>query len=195
VLLDEPFSALDASLRVTVRDAVMAALRAEAASVLLVTHDQDEALSVADLVAVMLEGRIAQVGPPSEVYARPASEAVAAFLGEAVLLPGRATGSTVRCALGELPLAVPADGAVTVLLRPEQLSLGPAPDDADTSSTGSGTSAAVVEHVTFHGHDALVGLRLATGGAVVARSLAGWLPRPGEAVTVAVRGTAWPLPA
>jgi iron(III) transport system ATP-binding protein len=192
VLLDEPFSALDASLRASVRDAVMAALRAEAASVLLVTHDQDEALGVADLVAVMLEGRIAQLGSPEEVYARPASAAVAQFLGEAVLLPGDCQGATVRCALGVLPLAEPAHGPGTVLLRPEQLEL--VPQDAAGGQLGPGPSA-TVETIAFHGHDALVGLRLADGLPLLARSLAGWLPRPGERVAVQVRGTAWPLPA
>jgi iron(III) transport system ATP-binding protein len=215
VLLDEPFSALDASLRVSVRDAVMAALRAEAASVLLVTHDQDEALGVADLVAVMLDGRIAQVGTPADVYARPVSAAVARFLGEAVLLPGLADGVVVRCALGILPLASPAHGSVTVLLRPEQLAL--APSDGSTPSAGpvagpvattdAATDAAIaavqagvpvhagVEAVAFHGHDALVSLRAADGLPLQARSLAGWLPRPGDRVAVRVRGSAWPLPA
>ncbi len=197
VLLDEPFSALDASLRVSVRDAVMAALRAEAASVLLVTHDQDEALGVADLVAVMLEGRIAQVGTPEEVYARPASAAVAQFLGEAVLLPGDADGATVTCALGTLPLAAPADGPRTVLLRPEQLELVPVAPSATGSGPGRADEGpiAVVQSIAFHGHDALVALRLADGVPVLARSLAGWLPRPGDQVAVTVRGAAWPLPA
>jgi iron(III) transport system ATP-binding protein len=188
VLLDEPFSSLDASLRVSVRDAVMAALRAEAASVLLVTHDQDEALGVADLVAVMLDGRIAQMGAPSEVYAQPVSAAVAEFLGEAVLLAGRAEGAVVRCPLGALPLATPARGPVTVLLRPEQLALAPA-----EGPTPAGSHDAVVESVSFHGHDALVALR-AGDTPLLARSLAGWLPRPGDRVELTVRGSAWPLP-
>jgi iron(III) transport system ATP-binding protein len=187
VLLDEPFSALDASLRVSVRDAVMAALRAEAASVLLVTHDQDEALSVADLVAVMLDGRIAQVGTPAEVYGRPRTVDVAGFLGEAVLLPARAADGVAHCALGRVPLDAPAPtaGAVTVLLRPEQLAVAPA-------GAGDGV-AGRVESVSFHGHDALLALRLADGTPVLARSLSGWLPRPGDEVAVSVRGTAWPL--
>jgi iron(III) transport system ATP-binding protein len=187
VLLDEPFSALDAALRTSVRDAVMAALRAEAASVLLVTHDQDEALSVADTVAVMLAGRIAQAGPPDEVYARPASAEVAQFLGEAVLLSGDAAGSVVHCELGELPLAVPATGPVTVLLRPEQIV--PAP----LEQGGRGPTAEVTA-LSFHGHDALIGLRTAGGTALAARVLGGWLPRPGDRVGLAVHASVWPLP-
>jgi iron(III) transport system ATP-binding protein len=210
VLLDEPFSALDAALRLSVREAVMSALRAEAASVLLVTHDQDEALSVADRVAVMLAGRIAQVGTPDEVYARPATEQVARFLGEAVLLPGRAAGSVVRTELGDLPVAQPADGAVSVLLRPEQLVPEPMTSGLGTGTgTGTGPGAGaggegagagerVVAHVTglsFHGHDALVGLRTERGTALQARMLGGWLPAPGDRVGLRVRGQGWVLPA
>jgi iron(III) transport system ATP-binding protein len=187
VLLDEPFSALDAGLRVSVRDAVMAALRAEAASVLLVTHDQDEALSVADTVAVMLAGRIAQVGPPHEVYTRPASAEVAQFLGEAVLLDGDAAGSVVRCELGSLPLARPADGPVTVLLRPEQI----VPTPLEPAHPGP---SAEVTTLSFHGHDALIGLRTSRGTVLTSRVLGGWLPRPGDRVGLAVQASAWPLP-
>jgi len=209
VLLDEPFSALDTSLRLSVREAVMSALRAEAASVLLVTHDQDEALSVADRVAVMLEGRIAQVGTPEEVYARPATEQVARFLGEAVLLAGRASGLRVRTELGDLPIAQPADGAVTVLLRPEQLVPEPlrsgtaagaaAAGAAGRGAAGGGAQAtaqvtAQVTSLSFHGHDALVGLRTEQGTTLQARMLGGWLPGPAERVGLGIRGEGWVLP-
>jgi len=203
VCLDEPFSALDATLRASVRDAVMGALRAEQASVLLVTHDQDEALSVADVVAVMLDGRIAQVGPPDLVYAEPASVAVAEFLGDAVLLPGQASGGHAHCELGQVALVRPAAGPTTLLLRPEQLvpePVGPegnaAPRDSALSpagTSGAGARAQVVA-VSFHGHDALVSLRTDRGTDLQARVWSGWLPRPGEQVRVGVRGCAWPLP-
>jgi iron(III) transport system ATP-binding protein len=193
VLLDEPFSALDASLRISVRDAVMSAVRAEAASALLVTHDQDEALSAADTVAVMLDGRIAQVGPPDEVYARPATAEVACFLGEAVLLPGRAAGRSVRTELGELALVAPSEGAVTVLLRPEQLVAEPMAQSA-AGVAEAGHTAAGVTSVSFHGHDALVGLRTGHGTALQARMIGGWLPHPGDQVVLGVRGGAWALP-
>jgi iron(III) transport system ATP-binding protein len=185
VLLDEPFSALDASLRVSVRDAVMAAVRAERASALLVTHDQDEALSVADTVAVMLDGRIAQVGSPEEVYQRPVSAAVARFLGEALVLAGEAAGATVRSALGDLALAAPAHGPIEVLVRPEQVAVELAP--------AGEPHAATVTEVSFHGHDALVGLVLPDGGPAQARLPGGWVPQPGARVLVEVRGEAWPL--
>ncbi|HSO02910.1 MAG TPA: ABC transporter ATP-binding protein [Candidatus Limnocylindrales bacterium] len=189
VCLDEPFSALDATLRTSVRDAVMGALRAEQASVLLVTHDQDEALSVADVVAVMLDGRIAQVGPPDQVYAEPASVAVAEFLGDAVLLPGTASGGFADCELGRVGLVRSAAGATTLLLRPEQL----VPEPMGSGAELAGAHAHVVS-VSFHGHDALVSLRTDRGTDLQARVWSGWLPRPGEQVRVGVRGGAWPLP-
>ena len=187
--LDEPFSALDATLRTSVRDAVMGALRAEQASVLLVTHDQDEALSVADVVAVMLDGRIAQVGPPDQVYAEPASVAVAEFLGDAVLLPGIASDGVADCELGRVGLVRSAAGATTLLLRPEQL----VPEPMGSAAELAGAHAHVVS-VSFHGHDALVSLRTDRGTDLQARVWSGWLPRPGEQVRVGVRGGAWPLP-
>lgn len=206
VCLDEPFSALDATLRSSVRDAVMAALRAERASVLLVTHDQDEALSVADVVAVMLDGRIAQVGPPDQVYAEPASVAVAEFLGDAVLLPGDGAGEHAQCELGRVDLVRAALGATTLLLRPEQLVPEPVAPDSGAAADSSAprvpgvpvaseeVACAQVVSVSFHGHDALVSLRTDRGTALQARVWSGWLPRTGERVRVGVRGSAWPLP-
>ncbi len=87
VLLDEPFSALDAGLRVTLRDEVAATLRATGTTAVLVTHDQTEALSMADTVAVMRDGAILQLGSPTEVYQRPVDLWSARFLGEVVELP------------------------------------------------------------------------------------------------------------
>ncbi len=188
VCLDEPFSSLDESLRASVRESVMGALRAERASVLMVTHDQDEALSSADQVAVMLEGRIAQVGAPDEVYTRPESAAVARFVGAAVLLPGSADGDRVTCELGTLELARPAWGPVTVLLRPEQV----VPEPATQGESAREPSAEVIS-LSFHGHDALIGLRSAAGTPLQSRVWSGWLPRIGDAVALHVRGTAWPL--
>jgi iron(III) transport system ATP-binding protein len=112
---------------------------------------------------------------------------VAQFLGEAVLLSGEAAGSVVRCELGELPLAVPATGPVTVLLRPEQIV-------PTTLESGHPGPAAEVTALSFHGHDALIGLRTTGGTALAARVLGGWLPRPGDRVALTVHASAWPLP-
>ncbi|MBZ9599282.1 MULTISPECIES: ABC transporter ATP-binding protein [Streptomyces] len=149
VLLDEPFNALDSALRTGVRADVCAALRATGATALLVTHDQQEALSTADLVAVVRGGRVAQCGTPHEVYRRPADPWVAAFVGDAVLLPGTADHGAAATALGRIPLAVAPDPVRegVVLLRPEQLRLTD-PDAAEASGT--------VTDVRFYGHDAMV---------------------------------------
>jgi iron(III) transport system ATP-binding protein len=158
VLLDEPFSNLDASLRAQVRAEVRQILSAAGASVVMVTHDQEEALSLADNVAVMQAGRILQVAPPVELYERPATRAVATFIGDANFLPGRAEGDQVACELGRLPLAGPARGPVDVLIRPEATALQPAAEGA-----------ARVIRREFFGHDQLVVLRLSSGAELRAR--------------------------
>ena len=103
MLLDEPFAALDEGLRVGLRAEVARVLRAAGASTLLVTHNQQEALSLADQVAVLRDGRIEQVGPPEEIYDRPVNRWVAEFLGDADVLPGTAADGTVRTELGRFP--------------------------------------------------------------------------------------------
>lgn len=189
VCLDEPFSALDAGLRNSVREAVIGALRAESATVVLVTHDQDEALSVSDTIAVLIHGRIAQVGTPAEIYSRPTTSAVARFIGDAVLLPGQATGHDAVSELGRLELVHATQGPTTVLVRPEQIRVSPLGD-----GRSPGTSARVGS-VEYHGHDALIRLSTTGGLAITARAGAGWIPRPGDLVDVEVTGASWPLPA
>ncbi|MDQ3577019.1 MAG: ABC transporter ATP-binding protein, partial [Actinomycetota bacterium] len=146
VLLDEPFSALDAGLRADLRTDVRQVLRAAGTTAMLVTHDQDEALSMGDIVAVMREGKVVQAGSPENVYREPVDLAVATFVGEAVLLPAVASGSTASSALGPVRLSADATGAGTVMLRPEQLSPRP---------TGEGVAGRVIS-TSFHGHDATI---------------------------------------
>lgn len=153
VLLDEPFSSLDVSLRAGVRREVRRILEAEGVTALLVTHDQDEALAMGDQVAVMLDGAVVQWGEPEDVYRRPATAAVASFLGDANLLPGDARESRVETELGALPLvAAGRDGPAVALVRPEDLDLA-----EDAAST------AEVVHVEYYGHDQLVVVALPTG--------------------------------
>ena len=128
ILLDEPFSALDAGLRAQLRDDIREALRADHATAVLVTHDQDEALSLADHVAVMAEGAMAMQGTPEDVYRRPNSLTVARFVGEVTELPGVAAGGSVCTVLGELPLRADqatASGPGLAVLRPEQIAIDP----------------------------------------------------------------------
>ena len=204
VLLDEPFAALDASLRSSVRADVLGALRATGTAGVLVTHDQDEALSAADSVAVLHDGVITQVGPPRLVYATPADPWTAAFLGTANLLPGVtetviADGVRVRTALGLHALSDPeqSGGAteVSVLIRPEQITLTGTGRGSDASHQGS--EDAVTGKVTdtrYHGHDVLVSVDVAGVGPVQARLAGVEPPLSGDEVVLTVGGpvTAWP---
>ncbi|HEX5568882.1 MAG TPA: ABC transporter ATP-binding protein [Streptomyces sp.] len=184
VLFDEPFNALDSALRAGVRADVRAALRATGATGVLVTHDQEEALSTADLVAVVREGRVAQCGTPEEVYRNPVDAWVADFVGEAVLLPGTAEGTVAGTVLGPVPLAVSAKrgGPGTVVLRPEQIALT-VPDQGRTRGT--------VVDVCFYGHDALVSVAVPGLDAPLPVRVAGPVGvRPGEETGVTVTGEA-----
>lgn len=123
LLLDEPFTNLDASLRGATRDEVRSVLKRSGTTAILVTHDQDEALSFGDRIAVMRFGRIEQIGKPEDVYLRPVTPFVASFVGRTNLLRGVADGGVVRTALGAVTLVNEAAGQVVVSLRPDQLQL------------------------------------------------------------------------
>ena len=147
-LLAEPFSSLDATLRAGLRREVELILRDAGATALLVTHDQEEALSLADRVAVMRDGQIVQVGPPVEVYGEPATRWAAQFVGEVNVLSGVARGGGVETELGVFDLRAPASGSVQVAVRPEQLEL---------RADGNGNAEVVARE--FRGHDVLYRLR------------------------------------
>ncbi|XWX03001.1 ABC transporter ATP-binding protein [Aggregatilineales bacterium SYSU G02658] len=123
LLLDEPFSNLDTALRVQVRGEVREILRRTGKTAVFVTHDQEEALSLSDRVAVIFDGRLHQVGTPEQIYNQPASAQVAAFVGEANFLPADASGARASSPLGELALIKPMRGEVRVLIRPERVHL------------------------------------------------------------------------
>ncbi|WP_409329817.1 ABC transporter ATP-binding protein [Trujillonella humicola] len=161
VLLDEPFSALDAGLRADLRADVRAALAADGATAVLVTHDQQEALSSADLVAVLRHGRVVQAAAPATLYREPVDLGVATFVGESIVLPGTAVPGGVRTVLGELPVAEDvtcAGAAVRALLRPEQVELG--------EPGASGGVPATVGSVVFAGADSLVRIAVSGPGGV-----------------------------
>jgi iron(III) transport system ATP-binding protein len=191
VLLDEPFSSLDAALRDETRLAVAAALRAIGATAVLVTHDQAEALSIADQVAVLRGGRLVQLTDPRTLYRQPRDLDVAAFVGEAVVLDADVRDGVAHCVLGEvrgewsgaggrLP-----EGPARVLLRPEQLRLVPPAADLPVAR---------VRRVDFYGHDSRVWLDLAGGGSVSARLDGAEVPSAGDDVSIAVRGAARVFP-
>jgi thiamine transport system ATP-binding protein len=126
LLLDEPLSALDRSLRDQLAVDLAEVLRAAGTTALLVTHDQDEAFTVADRVAVLRAGRITQVGTPDEVYRWPADEPTAEFLGVTTILDGVASNGVVRTDLGSVELTLP-DGPVRLGLHPSAVRTGDGP--------------------------------------------------------------------
>ncbi|UUN26296.1 ABC transporter ATP-binding protein [Streptomyces sp. FIT100] len=177
LLLDEPLSALDAQVRVALREEIRRLQLELGITTVFVTHDQEEALSMADRVAVMNQGRLEQCATPTELYARPATDFVAEFIGTMNRVPGRAVEGGLVEVLGvRLPAEEPAgSGPVQVLIRPEALEV-----TADASGTARVTGSA------FHGPTTRVRIALADGTALkadVPTHAAGALT-PGTAVTV-----------
>lgn len=128
LLLDEPLSNLDPGLRDEMRSLIRELQQETGITTIVVTHDQAEAVALADRIALMLDGRLAQEGPPEDLYRRPASLAVARFFGGVNFLPGRAEGSTFHSPIGPLALPFAAEGQHLMTLRPEALRLGPGPN-------------------------------------------------------------------
>ncbi len=196
LLLDEPFSSLDASLRAHVREEVHSLLRDQGVTTVLVTHDQEEALSLADSVAVLRDGTIVQQGAPAALYERPVDERLARFLGAVNVLYASFLGKTAQTALGPLPLSAAADardGAGAVLVRPEQLEVQPlAEAETDVlAASAPGAVAGRVEQCRYYGHDALLQIRAGQDpdGELLLARVAGAEALPeGTPVRVHVRG-------
>lgn len=157
ILLDEPFSALDTGLREQTRRAVIDALERSATTAVLVTHDQDEALTFGQGIGIMVDGRLAQSGVPSEVYDSPATPEIAAFLGGTVLLPATLGGGCADCVLGRIPIrhdrSSGAVGASVAMVRPAQFEV----------RTGAAASNAVVTDIRRVGPTAEVVLQIGDG--------------------------------
>ncbi|MCB5280503.1 MULTISPECIES: ABC transporter ATP-binding protein [unclassified Arthrobacter] len=175
MLLDEPFSALDAGLRVATRRAVGKVLQDAGVTTILVTHDQGEALSFADQVAVMRGGRLAQIGNPFIVYTRPADRATAEFLGDAVILDAWMEGSLATCSLGGIPVRrPPAQGRVQLMLRPEQIRIAE-----------DGPIRGVVVDTDYFGPETTVRLKLAAPPVLSEGAMADHrYPGGGEIITI-----------
>jgi iron(III) transport system ATP-binding protein len=191
VLLDEPFASLDAGLRTALREEVVGILRAAGASALLVTHDQQEALSLADSVALMRGGAIVQTGPPEAVYAAPVTRWAAEFLGAVDIIHGTAAGGAVTCELGSFA-ADGIDGPADVLVRPESVAIGPPPPaagaGADPGGNGRARTVATVVGRSFYGSEQVIRLELASGLRLSSRrpSFVSW--QVGDAVSVWIEG-------
>lgn len=148
VLLDEPFSNLDAMLRDTTRKEVRAILKKAGMSAILVTHDQEEALSFADRIAVMNDGRIEQIGTPEEVYYKPRTKFVAQFLGRTNLFEANVEDSDmIFTQIGCLKLNCRAKGQITCSIRPEHLTIEKA------NGQTLGCTRGIVVAREFKGHD------------------------------------------
>jgi iron(III) transport system ATP-binding protein len=161
MLLDEPFSALDTGLRASTRKAVARVLRAARITAILVTHDQAEALSFADQVAVLGEGRLLQVGTPHELYLRPRNPMVAEFMGDAIVLPARLSDGFADCALGHVPVHdCQRHGPARILLRPEQVTFARVPKQGSQNAGASTGYFAQVVEVDFGGSVCSVGVHL-----------------------------------
>jgi ABC-type Fe3+/spermidine/putrescine transport system ATPase subunit len=129
LLLDEPLSNLDAGLRDEMRSLIRDLQRQTGTTMLVVTHDQAEAVALADRVALILEGRLAQEATPWDIYRKPASLAVARFFGGVNFIPGQVAAAGFDCALGRLPLPLQAPpGPAILTIRPEAIRLGTVPE-------------------------------------------------------------------
>ena len=176
ILLDEPFSNLDPAIRHRVRGEVRQLLREVGITAIFVTHDQEEAFSLADRVAVMMDGRVLQVGSPREIYGDPRARDVAEFIGRPNFFAGESRDGRVTCALGVFE-AEAADGPCDVLIRAEQVALAE-----------GGGPAATVQELDYLGHEVVARLRLEGGESVLARWPAASAPEPGTCVSLVVTG-------
>jgi iron(III) transport system ATP-binding protein len=161
MLLDEPFSALDTGLRDATRKAVAQVLNAARITTILVTHDQPEALSFADQVAVMHEGRLLQAGAPRALYLQPRNRTIAEFLGEAIVLPASLADGWAQCALGRVAVDDRRrEGAAQIMLRPEQVSLAQVSPDDLAKTSGPGEPFGEVVDLEFGGAVCTLSVRL-----------------------------------
>ena len=151
LLLDEPFSALDENLREDMRHLVLQLQKEFRITVILVTHDREEALSMSDRVALLFDGQLEQIGTPRSVYERPETKRVADYFGNCVYIPGQVSNGIFTATDISCPVTVP-DGAYRIMLRPECLDF-----------TQVGTYPLVVEEILFRGTDSLLSLRSPDG--------------------------------
>jgi len=174
MLFDEPFSSLDVGLKVGLRAEIAGLLRGMGMTSVFVTHDQADAFVLGDLVAVMREGRIVQVGSPADIYTCPVDPWVATFVGEANIVRGTADRRVVATPLGPISLSNGVSGDCDVIVRPEHIAMR------------SGSDGVVVD-VDFFGHDSSYTVAV-SGAKYTVRAVAAPLYQPGDLVSVAYNG-------
>ena len=191
MLMDEPFSGLDNRLRDGIRDSTLEVLKEEGAAVLLVTHEPDEALRMADEIALMRGGRIVQRGSPYNVYNSPVDKAAAAFFSDINVIRGVSRGALTETPFGEFLTPGHADGAaVEIVIRPQHLKI-----DFDRAGRGpnptpqEGTPArGTVQRARFLGRESLVEFRMDFEGAPLTAAVPGvFLPKPGTVLWLMIR--------
>lgn len=158
LLLDEPFSNLDAQLRADVRSQVRDILAATGTTAVFVTHDQEEALSIADRIAVMVDGSVRQTASPFEIYTAPRDARVARLVGQVNLIDAEVVGGLARSSLGEVPVPGMPEGPCELLVRPESVEI-----------VADQRGEVRVIDVEFYGHDQLVRCMLPGGDALNVR--------------------------
>jgi iron(III) transport system ATP-binding protein len=191
MLMDEPFSGLDNRLRDGIRDATLEVLKEEGAAVLLVTHEPDEAMRMADEIALMRGGRIVQQGAPYNIYNAPVDRAAAAFFSDINVIRGRVQGALTETPFGQFLTPGQPDGTeVEIVIRPQHLKIdfdrggrGPLPTPVD------GTPArGVVTRARFMGRESLVEFAMDFDGLVLRASVPGvFLPQPGTVLWLMIR--------
>lgn len=191
MLMDEPFSGLDNRLRDGIRDATLAVLKDEGTAVLLVTHEPDEAMRMADEIALMRAGRVVQQGAPYNIYNTPVDRAAAAFFSDINVIRGVSKGALTQTPFGDFLTPGHADGAaVDIVIRPQHLKIdfdragkGPNPTPQDgTPALGT------VQRARFLGRESLVEFRMGGDGSVLTASVPGvFLPKPGMALWLMIR--------
>ena len=173
VLLDEPFTSLDAHMARELRDEVVSLLRATDTTAIIVTHDQEEALSVCDIVSVLEDGKVMQSATPQEIYLNPVSQNVANSVGDPNILKGFSKNGRVETALGTFVSAY--EGALDVSIRPECIELS-------LDSKG----AYVVKECIFYGHDQVVSFENSTGQTFRSRSLPSTIFEIGDKISIEI---------
>ncbi|TDL84223.1 ABC transporter ATP-binding protein [Palleronia sediminis] len=190
MLMDEPFSGLDDRLRDEIRDQTLEVLKEEGTAVLLVTHEPQEAMRMADEIALMREGRIVQTGAPYNIYNNPVDREAAGFFSDINVISGEVNGALTQTPFGQfLAPGVPDGTRVDIVIRPQHLRIdfdragrGPNPTPQD------GTPArAVVERARFIGRESLVEFRLEAGPCLTATVPSVFLPKPGTPMWLAIR--------